>query len=394
MNINGTSNGTIRVAALVVRYYPLIGGTETVLASMIASLRNNGVETVVVTRRYPGLGAYEEVEGVPVYRMAMPGPKAVASFAWTAASVKLIARLRPHIVHAYSLWSPATAALGAKLVSGLPIVVSPQRGGHLGDIDMLRRKPLGNARLRLLCTHVDMFTMISRQLDGELAQEGVPGDKRIALPNSVCTDRYSPVDSSRKQALRRELELHSHKEVVLYTGRLSHEKRVKHLLAVWPTIRRQHPSALLAILGLGPEEASLKAMAGEGVRFLGERRDVERYLQAADIHVLPSITEGLSMAILEAQGAGLACIATRVGGAEDCIDDGVHGLLIPPDDTHALTDALLRLLGDQGLRRRLGTAARKRIVEQFSAALLASRLKGIYERVLAGHGATTGRTAS
>jgi glycosyltransferase involved in cell wall biosynthesis len=119
-----------------------------------------------------------------------------------------------------------------------------------------------------------------------------------------------------------------------------------------------------------------------GVQFAGQVDDAGPYLQAADLFVLPSSTEGLSNAMLEAMSCALPVLATRVGGAPDVIEHNVHGRLIPPDDVDALQRGLETLLPDRTLRFRLGAAARKRILSDFSLDSVAEQLSALYHRLL------------
>ena len=123
-------------------------------------------------------------------------------------------------------------------------------------------------------------------------------------------------------------------------------------------------------------------MAGQGVRFVGEVQDVTPYLHSADVFALPSATEGLSGALLEALASGLPVIATSVGGAPDIIQHLENGYLIPPDDVDALKLALQTLLSDSALRARLGENGRRRVASAFSLELVADRLAGLYRALL------------
>jgi glycosyltransferase involved in cell wall biosynthesis len=118
------------------------------------------------------------------------------------------------------------------------------------------------------------------------------------------------------------------------------------------------------------------------VQFAGRVDDAGRYFQAADLFVLPSSTEGLSNSLLEAMSCALPVLATNVGGAPDVIEQDIHGHLIPPDDLDALQQGLETLLADQSLRFRLGAAARKRILSDFSLDSVSERISALYHRLL------------
>jgi glycosyltransferase involved in cell wall biosynthesis len=172
--------------------------------------------------------------------------------------------------------------------------------------------------------------------------------------------------------------------LVLYLGRLTFEKRVDHLLHIWPEIRTVFPQAQLLIVGSGPEESRLRAQSVSipGVVFTGQTNDALRYLQAADLFVLPSATEGLSNSLLEALSTGLPVLATSVGGTPDVISHGVNGYLIPPEDLPALKSGLMELLADATLRTRLGSQGRERMCTDFSLDSVALKLDTLYHTLL------------
>ena len=114
------------------------------------------------------------------------------------------------------------------------------------------------------------------------------------------------------------------------------------------------------------------------VHFLGPRPDVPDLLNAMDIFVLPSYSEGMSLALLEAMAAGLPVIATAVGGTPEVVTDGENGLLIPPRDAEALAGALERLLADPALAQHLGANARAHVREHFSLDRLGREINRIY----------------
>ncbi|MGI9119549.1 MAG: glycosyltransferase [Acidimicrobiales bacterium] len=143
---------------------------------------------------------------------------------------------------------------------------------------------------------------------------------------------------------------------------------------------------ILVLVGSGPLEPDLRAAVhGLGletrVRFAGSRDDVLEILPAFDVFALSSRHEGLPIALLEAMASGVPCVATRVGGIPEVLDDGIHGLLVAPADPSVLADALGILLADRGLRAEMGARAAER-GSQFDLAPAISRLQDVYERVL------------
>ena len=184
-------------------------------------------------------------------------------------------------------------------------------------------------------------------------------------------------------ALRQTLGLQSASPVVIYAGRLVPEKRVEYLIREWPSIRAVFPNAVLLILGTGEMEPFLRRSAGDGVRFEGSVEDVTPYLQVADLFVLPSVAEGLPVSILEALATKVPVLATRVGGVPDIIEHGYNGWLVPPDDSSALRDALLALLGEPLLLSRLADNGREYVLRNHGLPEIANRLGQVYNSLIA-----------
>ena len=374
----------IKVAMLSHSYHPIYGGAERVLAATIPHLQALGVDVHVLTRRFSGLPPFEVVNNVPVHRLPIPGPKSTASLSFTLAGINQLAKLKPDIIHAHGLFATTTTAVISKLIFGTPLVVKAQGGGDVGDVHRLKQKLLGQQRMQIFRRQIDIFITISQEIDRELDLEGVPVEKRVNVPNGVDTHHYQPVDIAAKAELRRKLSLPESSAVVLFTGRLAPEKQLHNLVAAWKPIREVYPQAVLMLIGIGPEETALKRAAGSenGILFPGSVEDVKPYLQAADIFMLPSAREGLSNALLEAMSTGLAAVATTVGGNPELITDQESGLLVPPDDSPALTQALLSLLENETLRSRLGQAARQHICDHYDLETSAHGLHTIYSKLV------------
>lgn len=155
---------------------------------------------------------------------------------------------------------------------------------------------------------------------------------------------------------------------VACVGRLSHEKGVDVLLEAFARVQVAFPPCRLTIVGDGPLRDELEAQAtrlGVSCEFTGWRRDVPELLRRMDLLVLPSRSEGLPLALLEAMAAGLPAVAADVGGVREAAQDGLTALLTPAEDPAALAEAIVKLLGDAPLRARMGQAAAQRFNQQF-----------------------------
>jgi glycosyltransferase involved in cell wall biosynthesis len=197
----------------------------------------------------------------------------------------------------------------------------------------------------------------------------------------VDLNRFAPVSADKKMQLRKQLNLPAG-TLAIFGGRFEPEKRLEQLLDVWKKIRLGEGKAWLVLAGSGSEEKRLRDMADESVIFPGAVEDFVPYLQASDIFILPSATEGLSNSLLEAMACGLPAIATNVGGAPDVMTHGEEGWLIVPDAPVELDEALTILIGNAALRERLGVAARKKIGSKYSLEAVVQGLDGLYAKLL------------
>ena len=252
---------TIRVAMVIQAYYPHVGGAERQLMALVPLLRERGVDVHIFTRRYEGMKPFELIGGAPVHRLPIPGPKAMASLSFTLSALPRLWQLKPDLIHAHELLSPTTTAVFAKRLLGTPVAAKVLRGGELGDLAKLKRKPFGLRRIATFREQVDAFVTISQEIDGELAEIGVGAEKRPFIPNGVDLSRFILAD---KTAVRQQLDFSCGK-LVLFVGRLSAEKRAEQLIEIWPQVRQSHPDATLLLLGAGPEEDSLRQSATDGV---------------------------------------------------------------------------------------------------------------------------------
>ncbi len=371
-----------RVAMIIQRYLPHLGGAERQLQQLSPRMRALGYEVCILTRHEKGLARYDVIDGVPVYRLPSLGPKALAGMTFTLAGLLQLTRLHPDLVHAHEILTPASIAVLSKRINKHPVLVKVLRGGARGDLYKLKRRAFWKPYFQNLKRKVDAFVVISQEIDQELSALHIRQENRVFIPNGVNTERCIPISEDQKIKLRAELSLPPHATIVVYVGRLVPEKRVDHLLNIWSDVRSKYFDACLLIVGEGAEEQRLKEMHVSGVQFTGQVQDAVPYLQAADLFVLPSSTEGLSNSILEAMSCGLPVLATTVGGAPDVIQHNVSGYLIPPDDVDALQRGLKTLLGDGALRFTLGSNARARMLSEFSLDSVAERLATLYHRLL------------
>jgi glycosyltransferase involved in cell wall biosynthesis len=213
------------------------------------------------------------------------------------------------------------------------------------------------------------------------ATTGFPAARITTIRNGVNLERFHVAGHDGARAA---LGLPQQARIVGTVGRLVPVKDQATLVDAVAELGRSGVAATLVIAGDGPERAKLEARAAErgvDLRLLGYRPDVEQVLAALDVFVLSSISEGLSNTILEAMAAARAVVATRVGGAEEMIADGVTGVLVPASDAAAMAAALRRVLAAADGGAAMGAAARQRVESEFTLAGMMQRYERMYTEV-------------
>lgn len=216
-------------------------------------------------------------------------------------------------------------------------------------------------------------------------------DKAHAIPNGIDATPFES-DADARAQVRASLGLAPGDVAVGCVARLVWFKGLDALIDAIPAVVHRHPQARFFIVGDGPLKGELLEQArqlgiADKLSFLGERDDVAKLLSAFDIFVLPSVSEGMPITILEAMAAARPTVATDVGGVGEMIEDHVSGLLVPPRTPRALADALNALVGDAPLRVRMGQAARARLDQHFAQDGMVASTDRLYRDALKQRGA-------
>lgn len=194
-----------RVAMVIQRYLPHLGGTERQLQQVAPRLQALGYEVSILTRHEKGLLRFEVIDGIPVYRLPSIGPKRLAGTIFTVTALIQLTRLHPDLVHAYEILTPTSIAMLSKRINKHPVLVKILRGGARGDIYKLKRRPFWESYFQNLKRSIDAFIVISNEIDEELSALQVPKEKRVFLPNGVNAERCIPVLAEEKFKLREKL---------------------------------------------------------------------------------------------------------------------------------------------------------------------------------------------
>lgn len=254
---------------------------------------------------------------------------------------------------------------------------------HLWKETSLRLR-LYNHLDRLLLQRFDRVVCVSPKLREQAVDSGVPIEKVSVIYNGIDLEEFDSLPTS---GGRESLHLHPEDIVVGTVAALSPEKGHRYLIEAAASLCRDIPSIRLVFVGDGPLANKLKSMVRDAglenkVIFTGIRRDIVALLHCFDIFVLPSLHEGLPMALLEAMSASRAVIATEVGAIPQVIANWIDGLLVPSKTSAAFVEALGKLAVDSRLRQSLGARAREKIGREFSARRMAEEYNWVYREAL------------
>lgn len=257
--------------------------------------------------------------------------------------------------------------------AGVPVLIYTEHDGVFPRRWIVRR--VNRWLVRRLTRAVAVSEAVKRLWCRE---DGIRADRVVVVPNGVPDHPEVWAASARRDGgAEGGVRLGA-------VGRLSGEKGLDVLLDAFARVAEPAPDARLVLVGDGPERGALEARArdlsiADRVEFLGQRSDVPTLMAGLDLYVLPSRTEGLPMALLEAMAARLPIVATRVGGIPEAVTDGQSALLVSPEDPAALAEAMMRVLRETGLAERLRSAARAAFEDRYELSRMVDRYEALMD---------------
>jgi glycosyltransferase involved in cell wall biosynthesis len=300
------------------------------------------------------------------------------------AAAAVLRSFRPHIVHGAVFEGVITAVLAGKLARA-PVIVTEE------IISPVDRSFSGHLYFRLLTGMSDYVIAISRGVERYLTE-------RLRLPRSKVRLIYNgvtappPASPDELRSIREQFGLARGAPVLGTVSRLaapsSHppdsHKRIADALAAMRQVLAYEPKSRLLIVGDGPDRAFLEQRAkteglGYAAVFAGFQPRTRPFLECMDVQLLPSRAEGLPLVLVEGMFASRPIIATDVPGSNEVVVDGETGFLVPLGNHHALSRRACELLADEGLRRRMGEAGRRRAEALFSEERYVAEIAAFYE---------------
>jgi glycosyltransferase involved in cell wall biosynthesis len=349
------------------------GGTERLVLEIVRRLRDEFPMAVCCLDEEGAWGAQlrnEQIEVTTLHRTPgfRPGlGHRIARFA---------ARHQTRVVHCHQYSAFVYGSLARLWNPGLQIIFTEH--GRLSDAPPSTKRRAAN---RLLALAPREVYAVSSDLKAHLVAEGFRGAHVGVIHNGI--DVGLVPDARARLAIRDEMGVTEDHFLVATIARLDPVKDLATLIRATAALGARTPATLL-VIGDGPERRALEDVvvhlgAESCVRFLGHRDDARRWLAGCDAYANSSISEGISLTILEAMAAGLPVVATDVGGTSEVVDRSC-GRLVPPRNPGALTDALAELALDADLRRALGHASRQRVEAHFTLDRMVGEYRAAYLR--------------
>jgi glycosyltransferase involved in cell wall biosynthesis len=405
----------LKLALVTRRFPPLIGGAEKVFGYLATALAVEGADVTVLTSRIPGMTSAPHEE-IPVCLVEQGGSKPVAT-AGRLAVVRLeTSRLRfwgtwrymsnlkrwfsenpVDLAYVSMLKHDAYIVIGAGGRLGFPVVLRPEGAGATGDIAWQSWGNFGRTIGRR-CRRASAFVSISKAIEQELRDSYRAGTMRPPRSKSTA---HAEEDSPRIAAIPNGVPVPAcawqrrpdwrGAPRAAFVGRLAPEKGLDVLVSAWPLVRARYPDARLTLIGDGPQRLALEEIVknlgmslgpGQAVDIPGAALEPKEVLRAADLFILPSREEGMSIALLEAMALGIPLVASSIAGNRRLVSDFKHGRLAPPDDPKALAGVIVDQWDNFDRAFHMSRAARSRVEQEFSIQTVARKHLALFEEIL------------
>ncbi len=377
----------LKLALISRRYPPLLGGAERVLGYLAEALAREGADVSVLTSAVGEAAALPTREAVhltskgggrlTIHRLETSRLRFVGTWLYMRNLRRWLEANPVDLAYVSMLKHDAYVAVDVGRRRGFPVVLRPEGAGDTGDVAWQAKGNFG-ARIARRCKEADAFVAISKAVRGELVAAGYDEGRIHELPNGV------PIPA-RPWQRRGGWQESPH---ALFVGRLAPEKGLDSLVRAWPIVRETFPTARLSLVGEGPERPGLERLIRElgqagSIALPGATDDVEAALRGADLFVLPSTEEGMSIALMEAMAAGVPVVASAIPGNRRLIADFKHGRLAPPRDPGALARTIVEQWSTFDRAFHMSRAARGRIEQQFSIRAVARSHRQLFQELIA-----------
>jgi glycosyltransferase involved in cell wall biosynthesis len=372
--------------------FPRVNGVSTSIEVFRREFAALGVETVLVAPEYPG-ATDTDPDLVRIASRTVPFDPEDRAMSWRALRARLAGlESRPFdLVHVQTPFLAHYAGvkfamrIDAPCVSTYHTLFEEYLHHYVPLVPKAVMRGIARALSRRQCAQLDALVVPSRPMRDRLLEYGVSTPMRI-VPTGLVVEPFANGDGA---AFRERHGIGRHVPLLLYVGRVAHEKNIGFLFGVLERVRRACPGAELVVCGEGPALPQLRhaaASAGLGaavhfVGYLGRARALVDCYAAADAFVFASLTETQGLVLLEAMAAGTPVVAIAAMGTSDVLVEG-EGALIAPADADGFAQRVLAVLGDPARRAALGQAGARYVRDRWSARTMAERLVSYYRDLI------------
>lgn len=351
------------------------GGAERVISNLAASLDPERYRAILCLFRPGWIQERSEDRGIRTFIIPTHG---MTDWRWALQFKRLLRQERVDLIHAHEFDANVQGTFVAAL-SGIPLVATVHGKNYFWE--RFRRR----LAYRWVSRRATMVAVSENLKQFIVEKAGASPDRVKVLYNGV--DVLPHCGRADVDVCRKELSLPENDQIVGVVGNLYPVKGHQYLIDGIPAVLTKCPNTSFVFAGRGQLETELKEQVhrlglDSRVYFLGLRQDIPRILAMLDVFVLPSLSEGLSMAILEAMIAGKPVVATRVGGNPELVLDGETGFLVPPRDGKALASSLVTLLTNRQQADLFGEKGKRRAEGQFSLKTMVRAYQSLYDECL------------
>ncbi len=374
-------------------YPPVLGGSEQEAQRVCKGMLARGHQLKVLCAGGPPMPAVREwvdPEGVPVEILTRKSRGRVRDLMFAFAVAWVLWRDRRNYEIAYFLMQGLHLATGLLVARALGKRIVMKFGGS-GVVPLMRASRVGQYELDWLQQWASRLMVLNEGMVREAVADGFHRDQLYWMPNPTDVEVFAPAEAGYRRELRQRRGIGEGVAVVLYVGRLAPEKGLRWLLDGFGQAMGQGElRAVLVLLGDGPLREDLAGQAAslglgpDEFRLPGRvpAAEVAEWLQAADVFALTSPSEGFSCALAEAMSCGLPCVVSDIEANVQLVQDGVEGRLVPVGAVEAIGAALRELLTNEQMRWKMGQAARRKIVDNFSTGHVISRYEELFGEIL------------
>ncbi len=360
---------------------PAIGGTETFVLSMTPYLEKIGCAVDIMNTWRGSLMKKAALEAKLSYR-ELYGNSRFISPRSLAQLANAIRRGKYDIVLVFGLRASVLLRLLKPFFKNVPLITGLREVGNLRNWHHTWLDRLTQGKCDLFVSNSDAVGRVFT------TRERLSSDKMVVIKNGISSQQF---DRSRYRDVNKQsFGLPADKVIITTVANFRYEKGHDFYVEVIRAFLEEFENAHFVWIGEGSLKSKLKNMvrsigAFDKITFLGLVEDVRPVLSCSDIFVLPSREEGMSRALMEAMAMSLPCVATDVGGANEVIVNGVSGLIVEFGNVEDFGGQIVKLTEDGDLRRKMGAAARLRIIENFDMEKIAKKYVRLFELVAAGH---------